>query len=481
MNHIKHLKAQQSLLDGDKELKQIDVTSGITAFNMVQNYQTISRWLDNELQDIHKFETFVFFFLQRLVLINLSVEQTDVPMVFEVINDRGVKLKPYEILKGKLLGQIDKIELDKDDYNGLWEKQVNSINEFGEDQIDVFFTYYLKAKYANNRKEGVRFDNEYHREIFKEDLDKILKLKHNSAQVKQFLKNDFTYFTNLYLKILNYYDDLDTAQPYVYYNNLNDMDGQFMMILSGCKLNDPEEEIKINIISKEIDRLFSLLQLQNVYDSNAFQETLYKISSEIRNGDSASIRSVFDKYLVEEISKRRLVEVKAPFQYTFFKNIGINLNTRFKRYFFARVEDLLATNTNSNMKHFIGDLVARTGSVNGFHIEHILSYNDENIALFKDDEELFEQERNRLGGILLLKGKDNISSGNESFKKKLKSYANTLYWNETLREDSYKSKLDLKAFIDKHKLELELYNQFGPEELEKRQQVLFRMAEIIWN
>jgi len=253
------------------------------------------------------------------------------------------------------------------------------------------------------------------------------------------------------------------------------------MILSGCKLNDPEEEIKINIISKEIDRLFSLLQLQNVYDSNAFQETLYKISSEIRNGDSASIRSVFDKYLVEEISKRRLVEVKAPFQYTFFKNIGINLNTRFKRYFFARVEDLLATNTNSNMKHFIGDLVARTGSVNGFHIEHILSYNDENIALFKDDEELFEQERNRLGGILLLKGKDNISSGNESFKKKLKSYANTLYWNETLREDSYKSKLDLKAFIDKHKLELELYNQFGPEELEKRQQVLFRMAEIIWN
>jgi uncharacterized protein with ParB-like and HNH nuclease domain len=31
-------------------------------------------------------------------MINLAVEQTEVPMVFEVINDRGVRLRPYEIL-----------------------------------------------------------------------------------------------------------------------------------------------------------------------------------------------------------------------------------------------------------------------------------------------------------------------------------------------------------------------------------------------
>jgi len=38
-----------------------------------------------------------------VVIINLEVAQTDVPMVFEVINDRGIRLQPYEILKGKLL------------------------------------------------------------------------------------------------------------------------------------------------------------------------------------------------------------------------------------------------------------------------------------------------------------------------------------------------------------------------------------------
>ena len=29
-------------------------------------------------------------------------------MVLEVINDRGVRLKPYEILKGKLLGHLER-------------------------------------------------------------------------------------------------------------------------------------------------------------------------------------------------------------------------------------------------------------------------------------------------------------------------------------------------------------------------------------
>jgi hypothetical protein len=123
---------------------------------------------------------------------------------------------------------------------------------------------------------------------------------------------------------------------------------------------------------------------------------------------------------------------------------------------------------------------AAFGAKNGFHIEHILAYNEGNIALFEGDEERFEQERNRLGGILLLKGKDNISSNNESYPEKLKTYANTLYWNETLRADSYKSKLDLAECMNKHGLNLECVDNFGPNELEKRQQLLFAIASIVW-
>jgi hypothetical protein len=144
------------------------------------------------------------------------------------------------------------------------------------------------------------------------------------------------------------------------------------------------------------------------------------------------------------------------------------------------VDEFLANKMKLNPKHSIADLVTKTGSKTGFHVEHILSWNDENKALFEGDEERFEQERNRLGGILLLKGKDNISSSNEPYTEKLKSYANTLYWNETLRADSYKSKLDMTKLKDEFGLELEPLEHFGPDELEARHKLLFKLVGIIW-
>jgi hypothetical protein len=65
--------------------------------------------------------------------------------------------------------------------------------------------------------------------------------------------------------------------------------------------------------------------------------------------------------------------------------------------------------------------------------------------------------------------------------EKLKSYANTLYWNETLRADSYKSKLDMTALKEELGLELESLDQFGPDQLEARHRLLFKLVWIIWN
>jgi uncharacterized protein with ParB-like and HNH nuclease domain len=479
MNHVGHSAAQQALYDGE-ETKKIDTGSGITAQNMVKNYETISDWLNRELKDKHCFETFVFYFLHRLVMINLSVEQTDVSMVFEVINDRGVRLRPYEILKGKLLGQIAKIELDSGDYNGLWESKAAEINAFKEDELDSFFRFYLKSKFAATRNEGQRFDGEYHRAMFAPDMDKRLGLLHNPGNVKEFLKGNFTYYTNLYVKLRRAYSQDQKQFRDVYFNALLDLDAPLLLILSACVPDDPLEDEKIRTLPREIDRYFSLLQLQSTYDSNEFADSLFRLSEAIREQGIESYRPAFDAELTAMIASRRNVQDAEPLSYAAFRQTGINLNTRFKRYFFARVDEFLAENLNLNPKHPIADLVTKTGAKTGFHVEHILSWNDENKALFDGDVERFEQERNRLGGILLLKGKDNISSNNEPYGEKLKSYANTLYWNETLRADSYKSKLDMKELRTRHSLDLEPYEQFGPEELEARHRLLFEVTKIIW-
>lgn len=482
MKHEQHLTTMQSLYE-ERPFENIDTSSGITAVNMVENSKVISEYLDGRLVDKHKFESFVFYFLKRLVLINLNVEQTDVPMVFEVINDRGVKLKPYEILKGKLLGQVNKRELDHLDLNELWDQQIGHVNINYKDEIDEFFIYFLRAKFANTVGDSRKYEkNNYHRTIFEKEVNEEWKLDHNSKAVKRFLINEFKYYTNLYSKMLTYYREAHKSYIYVYYNRLNEMDSQFLLTLSACKLNDPQEDEKIQKIAYEVDRFYSLLQIQKSYDSNDYNEAIYTISQSIREQDDFKyIRTVFDEQLIKLLSESRGTKVVQPIDYQLFRETGYELNKRFKRYFFARIEKFISEHTNMQMRHSLYDLVSNTGSKNGFHIEHILSINIENLAKFDNEKDKFERERNRLGGLLLLKGKDNISSSNETYQKKLDTYSNTLYWNETLRADSYKAKLDFKNMINKFKLAFRPMNDFGPTELEERHRLLFDMAKIIWS
>jgi hypothetical protein len=480
MNHVGHKAAQQRLFDGG-DPKSINVSSGITAGNMVGNYQTISAYLDTKLQNKHVFETFVFYFLSRLVLINLNVEQTDVSMVFEVINDRGVRLRPYEILKGKLLGQIDKDELDAGGYNELWERIAAKINDFREDELDSFFRFYLKSKFSKTRKDGQRFDGDYHRAMFAADMDSNLGLLHSPKNVKAFLNGSFKYYSALYIKLRKAYEKDQKPLREIYFNAMLDLDAPFLLAIAACTLNDPAESQKIKTVAHEVDRYFSLLQLQNAYDSNDFADSLYLIADDIREQPVETFRASFDKQLKGMIAARRNVQDAEPLSYAAFKQTGINLNTRFKRYFFARIDEFLAENMNLQPKHPLADLVTKTGARTGFHVEHILARNAENLALFGGDEVVFEQERNRLGGILLLKGRDNISSNDETYAHKLKTYANTLYWNETLRVDSYKSKLDIAEFKKRFDLNLKAYDVFGPEELEARHALLFDLVGHIWS
>lgn len=474
MNHELHEPTLRALFDGKDE---IPTESGISAKNMERNYREISKRLDSELTDIKIFERFSYYFLRRLVIINLEVKQTDVPMVFEVINDRGVKLKPHEILKGKLLGQIDKEELKELNFNDLWDNRAKEINKDNVEEFDNFFVYYLKSKYTKNVTDSKKFDKDYHRSIF---TDTTLELDHNEVKVKKFLQSDFIYYTGLYTKLLNYKTNYNTDFRHVYYNYLTDRGQQFMLIMSACRINDPQEDQKIRIVSSSIDRLFCLLQLQKSYDSNHFNKAMYEISEKIREKSPEEIKNIFDEYLLAMLSQELNNDIKEPFTYGYFKDTGIELDKRFKRYLFARIEEFIAENTNMNMKHSLYNLVVNYGSVNGFHIEHILAENEDNYTLFDNDEELFRSQRNRLGGLLLLKGGDNISSSNEPYTDKLRTYANTLYWNETLREDTYKSKLDFKNMAQRYNLNFRPMHKFGKEELEERHRLLFDIISIIW-
>lgn len=479
MNHENSLRTIEVIYQTGEIEKPVE--DNTTSRNIVNNYAVISNYINKEFvdDDTKKYKAFVYYFLKRIRLVCLNIEQVDVPMVFEVINDRGVRLKPYEILKGKLLGQVDKVEMNQLQLNELWDEHIGRLNSLSEDEADQFFTYYLKAKFADTRGEARKFDNDYHRSILAVDS---LGLEHSDKNVKHFLLNDFSYYADLYYKVKSEKNNPESKFPHVYYNGLTQMDTQYLLVLSACKVKDPEEDAKIERVSYEVDRLFTLMQLQRCYNSNLFAAKIYEISSKIRNGNLEDMRMAFDEALLSALREVYVNDqLDSAWNYAFFRNVGYdNLDKRFLRYVLARVEKYIADNTKMQMKHSLYNLVINRGGVYGFHIEHILADNSENHAQFDNNVELFRSERNRLGGLLLMKGQDNEASGNEPYTQKLKSYANTLYWNETLREDSYKSKLDFTHWIADSHLDFKPYNVFGPQQLEERHHLLFRLIGEIW-
>ncbi len=480
MGHDTRKDVLEDLLNNGTKTRDDLSAHDISIANLYGNYEIISKELDNYLSNEHKFRAFTIYFLQKVMLVRIHINDTkDVPMVFEVINDRGERLKPYEVLKGKLLGQIAKEEIDT--YHDIWQKHIHSIQGIDEKEVDTFFRFYFRSKYVDTRAEYREFDGDYHKTIYEWKWSNQIQLKQNVLGVKDFVSNTFNYFGDLYVRILK---DSKTENPkisqHLFYNGLNDQDRQFLLVLSACNINDPDELNKIRIVARLFDKHFTLLQLTGAYDNNKFTESLTELNKNIRGKTAEEIEVIYNNQIISDISSAKGVGVQTPFEWNYFREASNhNLGIRFIRYYFARIDHFIAEKCNKTTENYY-NLVRNTGTVYGHHVEHIIANNEENRALFKNDEELFMSERNRLGALLLLKGKDNQSSGNERYVDKLKTYSGTLLWNQTLCPEFHHGNKDFIDFITEFNLDFEPLEIFNEEAVLKRQKLLFEMTKIIW-
>ena len=447
-------------------------------------YKDIEKYMDDKKLVKDKLQVFIMYFLERLVLVELKIDKDDTPMVFEVINDRGEPLKPFEILKGKLIGALDKDDTEK--YSNLWESSLNLIR--GNE--DAFFIDYLKGKFIfkKNAELEKAVNNEYHRFIFADnDIANSLcfrkKDEHHIKSIKSFIGTDLVYYAELYSKI--------SENNFVFLNynyDINDLAGQYQNILAACSVRDKHEQNKIEVISKEIDRLYMLLRLNGIYSSNDFTEIQYNLNSELPNKKPEEYRKIFNSLLIQTIKdKRNVKEVHSVLDYDKFAMRGYeDIDTRPLRYFFARIEEYICNKTGRDMENAVNYISLKTGYKTGYHIEHIISRNDENKKYFKTEEE-FENKRNKLGGLLLLYNMDNIISSNEKyFDGKRKTYSNGLVWGRTLIDTFYhktNTRFDEfnKDFKKRTGLEFKPLDKFDSSSLEYRSKLLFAIVKDIWD
>jgi len=480
IDNEKRKRIMQHLVDNTEFTGEFE---NVTEENINNRYKDISKYIDNKKLSNEKLQALIMYFLERLVLVELKIEKDDTPMVFEVINDRGVALKPFEILKGKLVGALDKDDTER--YSQIWEDAITRLRGMEDD----FFIDYLKGKFIFRRNADIEkaINNQYHRYIFEtNDIADKLKFRkkdeNHIKNIKLFIENDLSYYSALYSEIRK------NEFEYLSYNNdINDLSGQYQNIIAACEIKDKDEQEKIETIAKEIDRLYMLLRLNGIYNSNNYQEISYQLNYDLQNIEISEYRKVFNNVIEQRIKEaRNLSEISSLLDYDRFKTRGYdNIDRRPLRYFFARVEKYLCENMEKEMESSVHYISTKTGHKTGYHIEHILSRNEENKKYFSSEEE-FENQRNRLGGLLLLFNMDNIISNNEKYYSgKRKTYNNGLIWGRTLVDSFYHSSnkrfLDFnEEFKSETKMEFKDFDKFDKETLEYRSKLLFEIVKKIW-
>lgn len=479
-------------IDNDKRKRAMDAVFKNVEFEkpyqnqteqtIIERYKDISDYIDKRCMDAKKLSALIYYFLYKLVLVELSIDnQDDTAMVFEVINDRGEALKPFEILKGKLIGALNKN--DTDSFSDKWDESMQTVNG----QEDNFFITYLKSRfiYSRNSEKEKKINNEYHRYIFEQnDEANVLCFRKTDANridsIKTFVENDIVYYSRLFAKILKNENDY-----LKYSNNILQLDGQYQSILAACSINDPEEETKILLVSKEYERLYMLLRMNKVYESNDFHGISYSLNEKLKNLPVSEYRNTFDNIVKNEIATKTNVNissVNSVLDYSKFSQLSYSPETWFY-YMLARVEDFICKRINIKPENDVSYVSTKHSNVYGYHIEHIFSDNDENRTYFNDEQD-FLNRRNNIGGLLLLKGRNNISSGNESYSKKLKTYSNGPVWGKTLCSNFYHANLDFIEFNNElksaHGVEFVPYDIFNVQAMEERCRLLYEIVKLIW-
>ncbi len=178
------------------------------------------------------------------------------------------------------------------------------------------------------------------------------------------------YFSDIYCNILNYYVNYDKEYEYIFFNKLNDIDGQFLLILSTIHRNDPDQNLKMKIVAKQFDRYFVALQLTDSYRSNDFNAGVISLNAKVRNKSIDEIITAFQEQLAGDIKKSHgRDELPIMFSYEFFKLVGYNsFGSTFLRYYFARIDHYISDFSDLPEYGTYYQLVKQTKGGDVYHI-----------------------------------------------------------------------------------------------------------------
>jgi hypothetical protein len=296
--------------------------------------------------------------------------------------------------------------------------------------------------------------------------------KDSQVGFNQFVNEQFKYYLDAYLRIAHAEEKLTPALESIHYIKQWGIASSLKHPLLLAPLV-PTDSIdvanqKMNMVAKYIE-IFCVRRSINFrnFGATSIRYTMYTLVKDLRNKTLEELSTIL-------ASKLDAMDEKWDAFYNFRLH---GQNKAFVKYLLSRlsgyVDELAGESTN-----FVNYYHKSTGKP--FEIEHIWSnhfveYTDE----FEQQND-FEDYRNRLGGLVLLPRGTNQSYGGKSYAIKKNHYIKENLLVKSLCPLAYENNPNFKRLMDEQNLPFEPHDEFNKSDLEKRQTLYQTLCERIW-
>jgi len=447
-----------------------------TIRNIILRYKDIEDLFPESLQK-KALPFFIEWLRDKVQLIEIIASTNDdAYTIFETMNDRGLSLKPVEMLKGYLLSNIKNNDL-RNKANNFWKEKMLELNNINKEEDSNFIKAWLRAKYAETirerKKNAVnrdfeRIGTEFHKWL--RDHKEKLTLK-KSEDFENFIMKKIEKFSKYYILIKKASEEFNPKLDYIYYNACFNFTLQYPLILAPIKLEDDDKIIikKIKLVSAYIDMYIArrIINYKTIRYSS-IQYTMFTLIKEIRDLDLKDLATLL---------KNRIEDMDEDFNAV----VNFKLHSQNKK----KIHNLLArityfieykSNIASNFEKYISREIKKP-----FEVEHIWSikYEDHKDE-FKTEEEFLAYRQN-FGNFLLLPKDFNQSFGADPYEKKVVEYFGQNILAKSLNKTCYEKNPSFLKFIKESGLPFKPHEKFKKKDLDARQELYRQICDYLWN
>lgn len=464
----------QALYDGSEP----DLTGASqSASNLVARFQDLVEALPEELSG-EALPHFIDWLLERVQLVEINAPtDDDAYAIFETMNDRGLKLKPAEMLKGYLLANIDRGN-KREHANTIWRNRIKKLADLNEDGDADFLKTWLRSQYANSireRSKGARprdwdrIGTEFHRWMREKSSEIGLNY---SDDFERLITADVELYGRRYSRIGQ---ELAATNPkpafrFAAFNADRGFTLQQQLLLAPLAPDDSPStfETKVELVGRYVDillawRVWNLRSL--AYSTLSYQ--MFQVMRRIR------------RLGVEDLAQE-LHDILATETETFDTSGTLYLHQQNRaqvHHLLARITDYVGTGSGDQSRY--AEYARKTGV--RYEIEHVwANHADQHTDEFPQAAD-FSRHRNLVGDLLLVPKSFNASYGDMPYDQKLPHYLSQNLLARSLHPQCYVNNPGFTGFVAQSGLAFRPYDSFTKAAVTERCELYREIAKRIWN